>query len=183
VFYQAHREWLEESIGTRIEKEFDKHYRIDEYKPDHFRLRVSSKEVYDLWRDEYEFPEEGIGQASWNVPSEIKSADERVKACFVRGVFDAEGDISPESSKTPYVGISQKNEAFLDDIREMLEGMSIHPGKIHVIDQDSGTLRVAVSEKKSLETFITIIGSEHPTKAQELHRIQRLLGQQFPVAL
>ena len=29
---------------------------------------------------------------------------------FIRGIFDAEGDISPESSKSPYIGISQKVE-------------------------------------------------------------------------
>jgi len=138
--------------------------------------------VYDLWKQKFEFPDEGVGQSSWNVPSEIKSADEGVKACFIRGVFDTEGDVSPESSKSPYLGISQKNEAFLSDIGGMLMEMGIRPGKIHTIDKESGTLRVAVSERDSLEKFITIIGSEHPTKAEKLQRIQRLLGQRILAA-
>jgi intein-encoded DNA endonuclease-like protein len=177
MYYQKHREWLEDSIGPRLEKEFDKSGRIEEYTPGHYRLKLSSKELYSMWKEQFHFPEDGLGQGSWNVPEEIKESNTHVKACFIRGVFDCEGDVSPESSKTPYVGISQKNETFLGEIKDMLSEMDIQAGKIHIIDAKSDTQRIAISEKYSLKRFITIIGSEHPVKAKDLYRIRSLLEQ------
>ena len=178
MYYQKHREWLEDSISPRMEKLFDKKGKIEEYTPGHFRLKVSSKDLYEMWKQDYGFPEDGKGQGSWNVPSDIKSANSHVKASYIRGVFDTEGDVSPRSSKTAYVGISQKNRTFLEETRRFLSDLDIHPGKTHVIDEKSGTLRMAISEKKSLLRFIKIIDSEHPVKRRDLQRIRSLLDQE-----
>jgi intein-encoded DNA endonuclease-like protein len=175
MFYQKHQVWLEESIGTRISKLFDKKYRIEEYKEGHFRLKISSMELYKLWKNDYGFPKDGVGQGSWLVPSQIRNANSQAQICYIRGVFDADGDVSPTSSKTCYVGISQKNVAFLEDIRSILIGLNIHPGKTHVIDKKSNTHRIAISEKKSLLRFIMIVGSEHPIKSSTLQKVRNLL--------
>jgi intein-encoded DNA endonuclease-like protein len=183
MYYQKYREWLEDSIGPRLKKEFNRPFRIEEYTPGHYRLKLSSKEMYTMWKERFSFPEDGKGQGSWTVPEEIKESNTHVKACYIRGVFDTEGDVSPVSSKTPYVGISQKNEPFLQELTDMLSEMDIHAGKIHIIDEKSGTQRFAISERTSLERFITIIGSEHPVKSKDLYRIRSLLNQEFSLGL
>jgi hypothetical protein len=183
MYYQKHREWLEDSISPRMEKLFEKKGKIEEYTPGHFRLKVSSKDLYEMWKQDYGFPKDGEGQGSWNIPSDIKSANSHVKASYIRGVFDTEGDVSPRSSKTAYVGISQKNRTFLEETRRFLSDLDIHPGKTHVIDEKSGTLRMAISDKKSLLRFIKIIDSEHPVKRRDLQRIRSLLDQEFPPGL
>lgn len=177
IFYQKHREWLETSIGTRLKMLFNRHFRIEEYTPGHYRLKLSSKKIYTMWKEQFSFPEDGQGQGSWNVPEEIKRDTIHVKACYIRGVFDTEGDVSPTSSKTPYVGISQKNEVFLTELKDILCEMDIHAGKIHIIDAKSDTLRFAISDRLSLQRFIMLIGSEHPVKARDLYRIRSLLDQ------
>ncbi len=177
MYYQKYREWLETSISPRMERLFEKKGKIEEYTPGHFRLKISSKRLYEMWKHDYGFPEDGLGQGSWNTPSQIKSATSHAKALYIRGVFDTEGDVSPLSSKWCYVGISQKNRTFLHEIRRFLSDLGIHAGKIHVIDTKSGTLRIAVSDSSSLLRFITIIGSEHPDKRHNLRRIQNLLEQ------
>ncbi len=178
MYYQKHREWLEDSISPRMEKLFGKEGRIEEYTPGHYRLKVSSKELYEMWKQDYNFPPDGEGQGSWNVPEEVKSANTHVKASYIRGVFDTEGDVSPVSSKSCYVGISQKNETFIEEVRGLLEELDIHPGKTHEIDKKSGTLRIAVSERKSLLRFIKIIDSENPDKHENLRRVRSLLDQE-----
>jgi intein-encoded DNA endonuclease-like protein len=177
MYYQKHREWLEDSISPRMEKLFDKEGKIEEYTSGHYRLKVSSKELYEMWKQDYDFPPDGEGQGSWNVPKDIKTATTHEKASYIRGVFDTEGDVSPVSSKSCYVGISQKNETFIEEVRGLLEDLDIHPGKTHVIDEKSGTLRIAVSEPRSLLRFITIIDSEHPDKHTNLRRVRSLLEQ------
>lgn len=178
MYYQKHREWLEDSISPRMEKLFDKEGKIEEYTPGHYRLKVSSKELYEMWKQDYDFPEDGKGQGSWNIPEDIKTASTHAKASYIRGVFDTEGDVSPVSSKSCYVGISQKNETFIEEVRGLLEDLDIHPGKTHIIDQKSGTLRIAVSEPKSLLRFIAIIDSEHPDKHTNLRRVRSLMEQE-----
>lgn len=177
MYYQKHREWLEDSISPRMEKLFDKEGKIEEYKSGHFRLKVSSKELYEMWKQDYDFPPDGEGQGSWNIPEDIKTASTHAKASYIRGVFDTEGDVSPISSKSCYVGISQKNETFIEEVRGLLEDLDIHPGKTHIIDAKSGTLRIAVSEPKSLLRFIMIIDSEHPDKHTNLRRVRSLMEQ------
>lgn len=177
MYYQKHREWLENSISPRMEKLFEKEGKIEEYTSGHYRLKVSSKELYEMWKQDYDFPPDGEGQGSWNVPEDIKTANTHAKASYIRGVFDTEGDVSPISSKSCYVGISQKNEVFIEEVRGLLEDLDIHAGKTHVIDAESGTLRIAVSEPRSLLRFITIINSEHPDKHRNLQRVRSLLEQ------
>jgi hypothetical protein len=178
MYYQKQSEWLESSISPRMEKLFGKEGKIEEYTPGHYRLKFSSKELYEMWKQDYDFPPDGEGQGSWNVPSDIKSANTHVKASYIRGVFDTEGDVSPESSKSCYVGISQKNETFIEEVRGLLEDLDIRAGKTHVIDEKSSTLRIAVSERKSLLRFITIVDSEHPDKHRNLQRVRSLLDQE-----
>ena len=85
-------------------------------------------------REVFEFPPEGMGQEVWGVPRIIKKLPARYLIPFIRGVFDAEGDVSPESSTSPYVGFSQKNRDLLEFVRSVLNELGIETGEVFVAD-------------------------------------------------
>ena len=75
LFYQKEKSWLINSIGKRISHLFNVHYTIDEYKKEHYRLRISNKCIYELFRFEFCFPEEGEGQQHRLIPDKIKKGN------------------------------------------------------------------------------------------------------------
>ena len=170
IFYQKDKTWLENSIGNRIKSLFNVNYTIDEYKKEHYRLRISNKSIYELWQNEYKFPKEGKGQDDWLIPEKIMNGTLDEKIMFIRGFFDTEGDCSPKSSKSPYIGISQKNKEVLEQMKGLFDEVGINTTKVHLIDKKSNTHRIAISDKVSIKLFIEIIGAEHPLK-----RIQDLI--------
>lgn len=100
------------------------------------------------------------------------------KSAYIRGFFDAEGDVPPTTSSSPYICISQKNRQVLKELKKLLEELGITTGNIHTIDPTSKTLRFVIASKKSITQFIKIINSEHPEKKQSLNRIKIQIGQQ-----
>lgn len=171
IFYQKSRLWLEHSIGSRIQTLFGLKYCIDEYKPSQFRLRVSSKRLYLLWRDLFSFPPEGLTQFYWSIPSPIMRGSSPVKAFYLRAFFDTEGDVSPLSSSTCYVGFSQKNVFVLEQLRQLLISLGISPSAPYLADSKSDTYRIVISTKSNIFRFINLIGSEHPYKSSALSRL------------
>jgi intein-encoded DNA endonuclease-like protein len=178
VFYQKHKTWLEQSIATRLIRLFGVNCKVDEYKPGHWRARVYSKKLYTIWQTRFGYPIEGLTQLNWNTPKQIMNADLIVKSAYIRGFFDAEGDVSPTTSSSPYIGISQKNRQVLEELKQILEELDISTGGIHTIDSTSNTLRFVVASKEAISKFITIINSEHPEKKNSLNRIRTYTGQQ-----
>jgi len=177
AFYQKNREWLEETLRPMITIAFHKKPMIDEYKPGHYRLRIYSKNVYDLIKRVYGFPEDHCGQAFWGVPEKLRSLNPEDLIPFIRGFFDAEGDVGL-SEKSPYIGFSQKNREVLLFLKENLERLDIKTGDVHLIDLRSHTYRFVIASKEGLKRFIKLIGSLHPEKIVKLHRLGRILGQQ-----
>lgn len=177
AFYQQSREWLEEAIAQRLIRLFGVHCRVEEYAPNRWRIRAYSKQLYRMWREDFGFPEEGIGQAHWTTPNGIMTANRDAKCAYIRGFFDAEGDVSPRTSTSPYIGFSQKNRQVLQDLQQLLKELDLPTGHIHTIDAKSGTLRFVIASKQALTRFITIINSEHPQKRRTLHRLSVHLGQ------
>ena len=169
IFYQKSRFWLEHSIGRRVRDLFGVHYRIDEYKPGHYRLRISNKSLYLLWRDTFSFPPEGATQFTWSVPSSIFNSPLDVKSSYLRAFFDTEGDVSPLSSSTFYLGISQKNKIVLDQLRLLFSDFGIVFSPPRVIDSKSQTYRIVISNRSALSLFVRFIGSEHPVKSSRLN--------------
>ena len=171
LYYQKYKSWLEQSIGRRIKALFNVNYRIDEYKKGHFRLRLSNKKLYHLFRNDYEFPVEEKTQINWTIPKKIWNASNEVKISYVRGFFDTEGDVSPNSSNTKYIGISQKNIKVLKEIKSILTELGIYTSKEHIIDRKSKTYRISIIGKKNIKKFYSIVGSEHPIKKKNIQLI------------
>jgi len=176
LFYQKNKSWLIHSIGLRLQSLFGVRYRIDEYKSGHYRLRVSSKRLYLLWRDIFSFPSEGLGQFYWFVPSIIFHSDLSVKSSYLRGFFDAEGDVSPLSSSTFYLGISQKNKFVLESIRLLLQDFNIVSSSPSIADKSSQTYRIIISHHSNISLFAKYVGCEHPAKAAKLARIVSIIS-------
>ena len=177
AYYQKNREWLENSVGKRI-KRLGFKYRIDEPRSGQFRLRVYSKKLYNAIRELFEFPPEGKGQEDWGVPEMLKKLPPFLLTSFIKGLFDAEGDISPKSSKSLYIGISQKNKELLEFVKNILEKLGIKTGEIHLIDSRTKTLRLAIGSYESIIRFIKLIGCEHPDKKSRLLALLPPPGQQ-----
>ena len=175
LFYQKYREWLENSIGKRINRSFKVGFRIDEYKEGHFRLRISNKKFYDLCRNEYDFPMEGESQLTWLIPKKIMNGSLKEKIEFIRGFFDTEGDCSPKTSKGFYLGLSQKNRQALAQLKTLLAEVGINTTEIHLIDKKSNTYRIAISYKEGIKRFIEKIGVEHPLKRNKINEMKQLI--------
>jgi len=87
---------------------------------------------------------------------------------FVRGFFDAEGDVGPT-----YIGFSQKNGGVLSFLKHTLNKLGIRTGEIHVIDEKTRTKRIVISGKKNINKFVMLIGSNHPVKKRRLRTLKR----------
>ena len=100
----------------------------------------------------------------------------RKDGALFSGVFDTEGDVSIKKGKS-YIGISQKNEEFLEELQMILKELDIKTGNIHVIDKKSNTLRFVVASKKDMIKFISLIPSIHPIKSTSLASLKEFLEQ------
>ncbi|UJG39918.1 MAG: hypothetical protein K9W45_08675 [Candidatus Heimdallarchaeum aukensis] len=171
LFYQKYRSWLVHSIGKRITRLFGLNYSIDEYKRGHYRLRISSKRLYSLWIDQFGFPREGETQLHWDVPRLILDSDLLTQSYFLRAFFDTEGDVSPSSSSTYYLGLSQKNTTVLYQLKSLLSSFDIKTSSIHLADKKSNTYRFSIVGKEEIFKFRDKIGSEHPVKKEKIDQI------------
>nr|BAJ48960.1 homing endonuclease I-ApeI [Candidatus Caldarchaeum subterraneum] len=176
AYYQKNQEWLVDVLIPLIRNVLGKKPIVDEYKRGQYRLRIYSKEIYGLLKNLYGFPADHLGQASWGTPDKLRELQPSELIPFIRGFFDAEGDIKLDKD-SPYIGFSQKNKEILHFIKENLEILGIRTGKIHLIDSRSHTFRFVIASEKGLVKFIETIGSSHPEKITKLRILRRILGQ------
>ena len=87
------------------------------------------------------------------------------KIAYARGYFDAEGGIPRAASHWFYIQLSQKNKPELEELKSILEELSIKCGGIHIPSAkvDPNYYRFFIS-RKSHKDFAKIIGSWHPRK-------------------
>jgi len=171
IFYQKNIQWLKNSIGERIKKLFGINFRIDEYKTGQYRLRISNKHLYELWKTVFLFPKETTTQVNWNIPEKIIKSKKKEKTAYIRGFFDAEGDVSPTNSTTKYIGLSQKNIVALTKLRELIEELGLKCSKIYLADKRSNTFRVTIIGKQQIHKFYRVVGVEHPVKLKKIEEI------------
>lgn len=87
------------------------------------------------------------------------------KCSYIRGYFDAEGGIPSCPQARFYVQFVQKNQSELLELKQILAGLGIETGKLHVPSQqiDPDYFRFYVSSR-SHQAYIRTIGSWHPRK-------------------
>jgi len=96
-------------------------------------------------------------------PQKFKTLEEQI--AYIRGFFDAEGGIPRRMKDRFYIQLTQKNRRKLKEIKEILEKIEIHTGKIHNPSKkvDPDYWRMYVSARSRMR-FIKIVGSWHPRK-------------------
>jgi hypothetical protein len=88
---------------------------------------------------------------------------------YVRGYFDAEGGMPVSPMSRLYIQFCQKDRRNLEAVLEILESWAIACGRIHnpsrTVDPDYWRFYVLA---RSHERFMTLIGSWHPRKRQQI---------------
>lgn len=104
----------------------------------------------------------------WLSPSALPLTNAE-KAAFVRGYFDAEGGIPHRPADRFYIQMVQKDHSDLDQVRHMLEDLSIRCGAIHNPSRrvDPNYWRFYVRAHSHAD-FARRIGSWHPRKRMRL---------------
>ncbi|MFB6199477.1 MAG: LAGLIDADG family homing endonuclease [Candidatus Nanohaloarchaea archaeon] len=97
------------------------------------------------------------------VPEKINLGSQPQVKGFLKGVFDAEGDVNES------IRIAQKNPENRRKIQNMLSSVGI---KASDSDRDR---RVAVSSKAQIRKFIEKIGCSHPAKNQRMEKLHDLV--------
>jgi intein-encoded DNA endonuclease-like protein len=168
AWYDHNRLFLQQSIAARLKRVFNRDAQISQYKPNHYRARIYSKEAYNCFRKEYGYRSP---QALWGTPSIIRKADDDVIASYVAGFFDAEGDVSRIDCT---IGFSQKNRDALSFNRTWLLKGGLRPSRIFVADKKSRTLRFYLTSRPQLAKFRELVPFEHPDKIAALElRLQQ----------
>lgn len=165
VWYSNNGNYMKNSITDRVLKVFNKDARIYEYKTNQFRVRITSKAGYLLIKDVFEFPKDGIGQMSWGTSEALSNADIKLKCAYIRGMFDAEGDVS---LRNRYVEVSQKNTEILGWIKNEFKMLDINTGKIVIADKKTLTYKIVIAGKADVANFREKINFEHPIKRKLL---------------
>ncbi len=167
VWYSKDREYMAK-IAAKVANVFKKNTSIYEYKEGQYRVRIGSREIYNYIKSVFDFPDEGIGQVEWGTPKILREATLPLKNAYIRGIFDAEGDVS---LRNRYLEVSQKNTEILKWIKDELNCSGIHTGGIVIADKRSSTYKFVISGKKDVKIFREIIGFEHGQKTELLDQL------------
>ncbi len=169
VWYSKWCDFLEYVVAPKLSRVFPCiKWRIDEYKMGHWRLRISNRSIYNMVKTSFEFPDERIGQKYWGIPTLVREADIVLKLNHIRGIADAEGDVSLVNK---YIEISQKNYEVLQWIKTTLNEVEIRAGNIVLADRKSTTYKIVISGIESITLFHKLVNFEHSLKKLRLERL------------
>ena len=165
VWYSKYPDYLQRYIEPRVMAVFGKKPYFDEYKSGHYRLRMTGKSFYDFLKLTFGFPPQGVGQEKWGVSQVLNDATPEQKHSYIRGMFDAEGDVSKVNR---YIEVSQKNTAILGWIISELNSVGVKTGSIVIADKKTNTHKFVIAQKASIAKFASVIGFDHPIKRKLL---------------
>ena len=136
------------------------------YKRGHYRVRISSKNLYEKIVHEFGHPLGSKGRRlPWPTPKPIKEATFDLRLEYIKGFVDAEGSII-KSSKGIQIDISQAIREPLEFIERTLRSAGISASGIYL--GSDGIWRLRISSRKSLSKFAEIVGFRHPCKSRKL---------------
>ncbi len=168
VWYSKDKNYLEKSIAKKVARSFGKVANVYEYKRGQYRVKIGSQELYNTMKEVFDFPDEGIGQVKWGAPKRLRNTRKELKYAYIRGMFDAEGDVSVRNR---YAEVSQKNTEILRWIKNELRDNKINSGRVILADKKSSTYKIVISEKRSVRFFREKIGFEMEHKRRMLARL------------
>ncbi|MFO7794183.1 MAG: LAGLIDADG family homing endonuclease, partial [Candidatus Nanohaloarchaea archaeon] len=126
-----------------------------------YTLEINNVGIVKFLEDNFE----GIylNSSEGTIPSEIKRTTHSNMKSFIRGLFDAEGDIGN------IIRISQSSSEVRKEIQNLLSSIGI---KASNSDKD---IRVSISQNVEIKKFIEKVGSSHPVKKEKQERLLELI--------
>lgn len=113
--------------------------------------------------------EKVLGVEVGKIPKIIENADSMNKRYFIRGLFDAEGDVDDNYLRSK-VRISQASDIFLDFLIRTLKEFEIKANGPYK-QKKSRCMQIEVRGKGEILKFKDKIGSSHVKKAKKLENL------------
>lgn len=126
-------------------------------------LRIFSKAVYRFFRNVLEIQVGKIPRFVWNLDCTNKSF-------FIRGVFDAEGDIDPNYLRSK-IRISQNSKKFLKEMISLMKFVDISangPYGPNLGSRNGICYNIEIRKKSEILKFKQKIGTSHLEKSKKL---------------
>jgi len=95
---------------------------------------------------------------NWEIPENIKKADNQIKSSFIKGFFDSEGEIDKKIGRIGAVSINLKG---LEEIQDLLSNLKIRSTIIKKKDSRLNTSQkyvLRIHDKKSIVLFYQLVG-------------------------
>lgn len=145
--------------------------RIEWKKREWFTLEINSRPLIWFLRDIFEIP---IGKKVYtiHIPHIIKLSDQKIKAMFLRGLFDADGYVD----KRGYVGFCTASRLLYDDVIQMLKSMHIKSIYKRVDNRGRNPVyHLRICKHEEIKKFSTLVGFNSLKKRKRLmNRIRNL---------
>ena len=175
--------WLEK-VKEIMQKLFpEKELKIIKYGKQTPRIKIYSKEIYYKLTKLFEYP--GM-QSKWEIPSVIRTGSKEIKKSFIRGFFDAEGEVplSKQGSKGSKYKIWIRfhhswdgNQCIvLEQMKRILEKeFNILCGNVSGPKNEKNypSFDLAIYGRYAVQQFFQHIGSLHPKHNE---RLKTMLG-------
>ncbi|OIO26952.1 hypothetical protein AUJ14_00600 [Candidatus Micrarchaeota archaeon CG1_02_55_22] len=134
-----------------------------------FGERYIETRAYSLALTEYlrtNFPEATAKGLARSIPARIMSAPDEIASAFLRGIFDAEGNVSVRG-----IGLSMINERLVRQIALMLQRFGIVTSVLHKKTRYKPQYTIVFRGRNELEAFKVQIGLTSTEKNAKLERL------------
>ncbi len=172
IWYSSDRQYLENEVCSRIRKIGYNCGKVYMYKKSQYRVRISSKSLFETITKKYGHPGKTNGSITWYTPEPIKKAEFFEQIEYVKGFVDAEGSVIA-SNKGIQIDVSQKIIEPLEFLKKIMEQTGIETTGIY--KGKDNVWRLRISSKKSIIKFQETIGFRLKKKK---HKLFMLLNQQ-----
>ena len=168
IWYSSNKSYLERIIIPRLKKLGYSSAKVYQYKKGHYRVRISSKRLYQYIAEKCEHPV--YTHEPWPTPPPIRRALLDLKIEYVRGFVDAEGSVI-SSQKGFQIDISQKIKEPLEFLQEVLAEIGIRTTGIY--KGPDNVWRLRISSISNIARFHNLVGFRHPCKRKRLVTLLR----------
>lgn len=163
-FSQKNTEWLEHVIIPIIEDAFKIKTGTKSYGEQTPRVRIYSKPIYIFIKRFFEHPKRL--QVMWEVPTLIRNSPAEIKKWFIRGFFDAEGEINIKQKRIViHHSWNGQDPIVLKQLQKILLknfGINSKISKPHK-ERKFPSFDLTMS-KENVWSFYQKIGTSHPEK-------------------
>lgn len=181
---QDDMEWLE-NVKKKLQILFpEKEIKIVKYGKQTPRIKIYSKEIYQRLVKLFEYP--GM-QSKWQIPSIVRNGSKETKKWFIKGFFDAEGEVPLSKQNGKYKiwirfhhSWDGKKCIVLEQLKQILENdFRIQCGNVSGPKKEKNfpSFDLAIYGN-NIHKFFSEIGTLHP---KHIIRLNKMLGRTYIV--